>query len=202
MWLYVFVFWREWNMWWDLEVHPCFVPAVTTTHSHRSVLTHKHALPEPINNDSYWSSLKILFHVGAWLFWAGGAGCGWWVLRALWQGDKLKKTNFYMRLSSGRPCLLSIDGAPPLKCADRRLRGDILRNELLVPEGRAGEIRLIWTLWLWLIFVMRSYSVVTVQTWKNRWLWIMVPPLSACPSTPLIVLSKALQPSPGLQHTG
>lgn len=76
--------------------------------------------------------------------------------------------------------------------------GTFCGNELLIPEGRAGEIRLIWTLLLCLIFVMQSYSVAAAQTWKNRWLWIMVPPLLP----PLIVLSKALQPSPGLHQAG
>lgn len=63
--------WSEWNVWWNLDVHPCFVPVAMTTHSHGSVLTH--VLPEPINNRFYWSSLKILFHVYAW-------GCRMWVV--------------------------------------------------------------------------------------------------------------------------
>lgn len=63
--------------------------------------------------------------------------------------------------------MLGADRVQPLKCADKTpQRGHACGNELLIPEGeRAGEITLIWTLLLWLIFVMQSYSMATMHRW-------------------------------------
>lgn len=155
------------------------------------------------NNHFCRSSLKFWFNVDAWLLISElegldvGGGC----LRALRRDDKLKIS--YMRLfpQGGLVCSALTECSRQSALTDAS-EGTFCGNELLIPEGRAGEIRLIWTLLLCLMFVMQSYSVAATQTWKNRWLWIMGPLLSACPRTPLIVLSKALQRSPGLHQAG
>lgn len=148
-----------------------------------SVLTPQRVLPKPtlkqiISVSHPWSFHLMLLRDCCSP--AGGAGRGWRMLRALWQDDKLDifflfcMGGFSLRAALFAQCWQS--AAVEVRWQTLQ-RGHACGNELLIPEGRAEEITLIWTLLLWLIFVMQSYSMATM----HRWLWIMAPPLSARP---------------------
>lgn len=184
-------FWSEQNIWYQLW----------WKHTGLTVLTPKRVLPEPM-----WKISTSIGH--PWSFdlmltlrdccypswrdwmWAVDARCA---VTTNWK--------FLMRLSpqGGLVCSALTECSCRSALTDAS-EGTFCGNELLIPEGRAGKIRLIWTLLLGLIFVMQSYSVAAARTWKNRWMWIMVPPLLPVPahlwlsylkrSSPLLVCTR------------
>lgn len=150
-------------------------------------------------NHSCWPSLEFSFNADVWLlhFELEGLDVGDGCYACC---DKTANWAFFYRrlLPQGGLVCSTLTECSRWSALTDAAEGTCCRNELLIPEGRAGEITLIWTLLLCLIFVMQSYSAVTA----HRWMWIMVALLSASSRTPLIVLSGALQPSPGQQHKG
>lgn len=186
---------------WNLDVYSFFILVVIATDSRLlysntrvcAVQTHLKT------NHSFWSSLEFSLNAKVWLllFELEGLdmGDGCYVRR-----DKTTNWTFFYRrlLPQGGLVCTALTECSRWNALTDAAEETHCGNELLIPEGRAGEIALIWTLLLWLIFVMQSYSVAEA----HRRLWIMAPLLSARPRTPLIVLSRALQPYPGQQHTG
>lgn len=193
------VTWQK-NVCWNLDVHPSFILVVMATDSHCSVLMPERVPPKPmwkpiISVGHPWSFHLMLMCDCCSLSWRGWM----WVTDVALAVTRRQIEHFFWRrpLPQGGLVCWALTERSCWSALTDATEGTRCGNELLIPEGRAGEITLIWTLLLWLIFVMQSCSVAMV----HRWLWIMALPLSACPRTPLIVLSRALQPSPGQQHT-
>lgn len=193
---------QEGDKYWLLEWTEHLIPGVMETHwPHSSNAQVCAAWTDVKNNHFHRSSLKFWFNVDvAWLLLSElegldvGGGC---YVRC----DETTNWKFLMRpFPQGGPVCSALTESSCRRALTDASEGTFCGNELLIPEGRVGEIRLIWTLLLCLIFVMQSYSVAAAQTWKNRWLWIMVPPLLPVPahlwlsylkrSSPLLVCTR------------